>query len=178
MRLLPFLLAATLLAMVPLRASDLDFPTGTIPIQFPAAANGTYAGIIVVTASEPKVPGSALLPNPPAGSVLRNRASGRLRATVLNGKIRLLGTPGSSLLGFLDEPAFASISVDAITAAPASEFLGFTARARNGFGSIGWHGGRLRLRFELPAPHLDFASEDQEIMGTRVVVIDLTKISD
>jgi hypothetical protein len=174
MRLLsPFAFAVLFLTAAPLHAQD--FSDVTVVPSFPGSANGRYVGTISVTETAPRPPATAALPIPAPSQIMRSRATGRVQASIQSGKIRLLGTPGSNLLGYLDEPAYASISVDPVVGSPGGVFINFAAHARNGTGTIERIADRVRLRFELLASHVEFASGDQTVSVTRTVIIDLTR---
>src|SRR5688572_26068507 len=77
----------------------------------PFVKSGRYVGIITVTEKIP-LAGFTGIPSttPRPHEYVSTKATGRVVATVGTG-IRILGTPGSNLLGYLDEPNFAAIKM-------------------------------------------------------------------
>ena len=174
MRSLSILLVSLLIAG-PVSAQVSDIPRIILPPAFAAKA-GRYAGIITVMEKAPLPPSAALLPDPPAGSYLQTRASAQVTAGFSAGRIRVLGAPGSVLLGYLDEASFASVSIDRVYAIPNGEFVGFVAKSRKATGEVSARGDRIRLRFQIPIERPEFAAADQSVSIIAEVLVDLTRV--
>lgn len=152
--------------------AEVDFPFPRVePSPSFKGKPGRYSGIITVVERVPRT-GAALLPDPPTGSFLESKASGRVTAAVIGGAyIRILGTPGSNLLGCLDAPSYAAITVETVTTT-GQAVLGYVAKAQKGNGAASAQGNRVRLRFEIET------TSDTAVMRTATVLIDLTRVGD
>jgi hypothetical protein len=172
-RFIPHVLLPLLISAVPAYTFE-PLPRPVPPPPQPTP--GKYVGVITVIEKIPTLPSAVPVPNATPKDELTQRRTERITASVHGARIRLLGQPGSNVLGSLDEPNFATIELTATYIPGSSIVAGTLAEARKGVGDYAFNADRVRLTFLLPAAHKDFTAGDQTVSGEMHVRIDLTRV--
>ena len=143
----------------------------------PYLNTGRYIGTITVVEKVPLGGFNGLPAGAPAKDYITTRATGRVTASIAGGgaEIRILGTPGMSLLNYLDEPNFAAVKMTFVL--EGDNLVPASATARKGAVTVQPKGNRVEIAHEnLFYQRQNFANSDEDLLGHLTVRIELTRI--